>query len=166
MLRDWLCRRCATLWLLAVQTRGCKRRNIARDVTLHLRDLGQLALVVRAPEFGAIGGADQIGLHAMVSPCCVIRPISTAPTCSSLPIFCGSSSLPLNRKTVLRAITFVSGSRERELIRLSVRPSLRYSLLASAVEFTNGSTAIESILPALAPDLPRKKIHSRPDRDD
>src|SRR5262249_30200421 len=63
------------------------------------------------------------------------------------PIFCGSSSLPLKRKTVLRAITFMSGKCERVPIRLSVKPSLRYSLLGSEVAFTNGSTAMDEIFP-------------------
>ena len=36
------------------------------------------------------------------------------------------------------------------LIRLSVRPSLRYSLFASDVAFTNGNTAIELTFPAPA----------------
>src|SRR5215831_19455417 len=40
----------------------------------------------------------------------------------------------------------MSGKRESELIRLSVRPSLRYSLFASEVAFTKGNTAIEPIL--------------------
>src|SRR5271165_352536 len=47
-------------------------------------------------------------------------------------------------------MTFRLGSWERVPIRLSVKPSLRYSLLASAVALTKGSTAIESTLPVWA----------------
>jgi len=39
-------------------------RNIARDVALKLGDIGEFAGVVRAPEFGAIGRIDQIGIDA------------------------------------------------------------------------------------------------------
>src|SRR5882672_5995645 len=52
-------------------------------------------------------------------------------------------------------MTFRSGNCESELIRLSVRPSLRYSLPGSAVALTKGSTAIEEIF--LLPDAPRRK---------
>src|ERR1700674_1009426 len=82
-----------------------------------------------------------------------MRPIKTTPTRSCCPIFSGSSSFPLNRKTVLRAITLRSGASDKVPIRLSVRPSLRYSLLASAVAFTKGKTAIESIFLVRAADF-------------
>src|ERR1700722_6309586 len=95
-----------------------------------------------------------------VSPCWVTRPINTALTCSDCPIFCGSSSFPLNLKTVLRAITLRSGICESVLIRLSVRPSLRYSLPASAVAFTKGSTAMELIF-LLSSLRPRRKEAAR-----
>src|SRR6266498_579186 len=52
-------------------------------------------------------------------------------------------------------MTFRLGNRERVPIRLSVRPSLRYSLLESLVALTKGNTAMESTLPAV--DLPRRK---------
>src|SRR5271165_4155454 len=87
------------------------------------------------------------------SPCCVMRPVSTAATCRACPTFWGSSWLFLKRKTVLRAMTFMPGRRESALIRLSVNPSLRYSLFASAVAFTKGRTAIEDTW--LAPDFGR-----------
>lgn len=56
---------------------------------------------------------------------------------------------------MLRAITFRSRSLDKVPIELSVKPSLRYSLFASAVAFTKGSTAIELTL-CVAP-LPRMK---------
>src|ERR1700694_1742509 len=84
-----------------------------------------------------------------------MRPINKALTFSAWPIFCGSSSFPLNLKTVLRAMTLRSGSWERVLIKLSVRPSLRYSLPGSAVAFMKGRTAMELIL--AASDRPRRK---------
>src|SRR5438445_6458449 len=93
--------------------------------------------------------------HLVDSPCCVTRPISTAPTCVVCPIFCGSSWLPLNRNTVLRAITLKFGSCESVPIKLSVNPSLRYSLFGSAVAFTKGSTASDVTFGAS--DLPRSK---------
>src|SRR5450631_1598734 len=86
-----------------------------------------------------------------------MRPIKTTPTRSCCPIFWGSSSFPLNRKTVLRAITLRSGTCDRVPIRLSVRPSLRYSLFASAVAFTKGKTAMDSIFLVLAADLEYSK---------
>src|SRR4030095_17130 len=46
---------------------------------------------------------------------------------------------------------------ERVPIRLSVRPSLRYSLLGSEVAFTNGSTAMDEIFPR-SPRLRATKI--------
>src|ERR1700732_5310188 len=42
-------------------------------------------------------------------------------------------------------MTLRSGNCDSVLMRLSVRPSLRYSLLGSDVAFTKGSTATESI---------------------
>src|SRR5882724_1876991 len=47
------------------------------------------------------------------------------------------------------------GNCESVPIRLSVNPSLKYSLLGSAVAFTNGRTAIELTL--LPSDLPRTR---------
>ena len=47
---------------------------------------------------------------------------------------------------MLRAITFTLGSCESVPIKLSVKPSLKYSLFGSAVALTNGRTAIELIL--------------------
>src|ERR1700691_6399551 len=82
-----------------------------------------------------------------------MRPITSALTCNAWPIFCGSSSLPLNLKTVLRAITLRAGNCESVLIRLSVRPSLKYSLPESAVALTKGSTAMDVIF--WESDLPR-----------
>src|ERR1700678_630548 len=81
--------------------------------------------------------------------------MSTAPTCKVCPIFWGSSSLPLNLNTVLRAITLRLGSWESVPIKLSVKPSLRYSLLGSAVALTKGRTAIELI--CCVCDFPRTK---------
>src|ERR1700693_2345907 len=63
----------------------------------------------------------------------------------SCPNFCGSVGCPLYRKTVLRAVTERLGNCERLLIRLSVIPSLRYSVLESLLAFEKGKTAIESI---------------------
>ena len=88
-----------------------------------------------------------------------MRPIRTALTCSCCPIFWGSSSFPLKRKTVLRAITLRSGTCDSVLIRLSVRPSLRYSLFASVVAFTKGSTASESIF--FAGRIAAQPVHRR-----
>src|SRR5947207_12770688 len=51
-------------------------------------------------------------------------------------------------------MTFMFGSCESVPIRLSVRPSLKYSLLESLVALTKGNTAMESTLPAV---VPRKK---------
>src|ERR1700688_2178126 len=79
----------------------------------------------------------------------------TAPTLRAWPIWRGSSSFPLNLKTVLRAITFRSGSCESVLMRLSVKPSLRYSLFGSAVALTKGNTAMELTL--WVSDFPRRK---------
>src|ERR1700719_3136234 len=56
-------------------------------------------------------------------------------------------------------MTLSSGSCDRALIRLSVSPSLKYSLAGSPVAFTKGNTATESIL--LACGLPRRKYAAR-----
>jgi hypothetical protein len=56
-------------------------------------------------------------------------------------------------------MTLRSGNCEMALIRLSVSPSLKYSLPGSPVAFTNGNTATESIL--LVCDLPRRKCAAR-----
>src|SRR6266436_5803735 len=69
----------------------------------------------------------------------------------SWPHFCGSVGCPLYRKTVLRAVTERLGNCERLLIRLSVIPSLRYSVLGSLLAFEKGKTAIESIRPCDEP---------------
>ena len=66
-------------------------------------------------------------------------------TPSALATSSGSTSLPLYLKLEVRAMTFRPGSCERLFIRLSLRPSERYSISLSAVVFVNGNTAIESI---------------------
>src|ERR1700739_1319104 len=92
------------------------------------------------------------------SPRWVMRPMSTAPTCKVWPIWRGSSSLPLNLNTVLRARTLRFGSCESVLIRLSVRPSLRYSLPESAVALTKGSTAMDVIFSEADLERSQKKL--------
>src|SRR5437899_2683892 len=52
-------------------------------------------------------------------------------------------------------MTFMFGSCDSVPIRLSVRPSLKYSLFESLVALTKGNTAMESTLPGA--DFPRKK---------
>ena len=81
-----------------------------------------------------------------LSPRCITLPVSTARTSSSRPTFLGSLSRPLNRKTVLRAITRNFGRLARTLIRVPVIPSLRYSFSGSLLEFSNGKTASESMI--------------------
>ena len=50
------------------------------------------------------------------------------------------------------------GNCERSLIKLSVIPSLRYSVLGSLLEFTNGITAMDEISLLLACPRIQKKI--------
>src|SRR5689334_21096084 len=57
-------------------------------------------------------------------------------------------------------MTLRSASCERLLIRLSVKPSLRYSFFASAVALTKGSTAMDSTL--LVWYFPRRKYAPAP----
>src|SRR5260370_36880696 len=80
------------------------------------------------------------------SPRCVTRPVTTAETFRSTAAFSGSTSLALKRKTALRGRTARLGSCERLLMRLSVNPSLKYSLFGSAVTLAKGRTASESML--------------------
>ena len=64
---------------------------------------------------------------------------------------------------MLRAVTRSVGTRDSLEIRLSVMPSLRYSLSGSPLPFTNGSTATESIAPCDAEryrNMPRRR-HQR-----
>ena len=59
------------------------------------------------------------------SPCCTIRPVSTAPTSSSRPAWPASMSPPLYLRTAFFDFTFKPGKLERLPMRLSVMPSLR-----------------------------------------
>src|SRR5215471_10535222 len=70
-------------------------------------------------------------------------PSRTAPTFSLCATVVISGCSPWNEKDEVRAATCSSLMRERELSSSSVRPSEKYSWLASPLMFTNGSTAIE-----------------------
>src|SRR5213592_4444024 len=81
------------------------------------------------------------------SPDCRTVPSSTAETPSSAPMARMSCGFPLRanadvREAMRRPSTLVSA-----LISSSLMPSLRYSLSGSALAFTNGSTAMERVLP-------------------
>ena len=79
-------------------------------------------------------------------PLCITRPVRTARTFRSRPVACGSMAWPLNRNTVLCAMTRSFGTVARILMRLAVMPSLRYSCSGSRLALSKGKTARESMV--------------------
>ena len=91
-----------------------------------------------------------------------MRPITSACTFKSLATVPGSTSRPLYRNTEDRAMTDKFGNCDRLLIRLSVIPSLRYSVFGSLPALSKGNTAMDEIsLPSLWPGRNMKKIVAR-----
>src|SRR4030095_1332971 len=82
-------------------------------------------------------------------------------TPSSLPTSFGSISLPLYRKTEVRAFILMFGSSDKLLISVSVIPSERYSACGSPVSLTNGITATD-LISFDAPVLGRQKYPPSP----
>ena len=76
-----------------------------------------------------------------VSPRSVMWPVTTASTFNVAPACCGSLSFPLNRNTVLLAMTRNPGTCDRLLMTPSVIPSARYSSFPSPTLSAKGSTA-------------------------
>ena len=77
-------------------------------------------------------------------------PARTVATLSFSPTSRTSASLPLKAKAEVRAATRRPSTLLSALISSSVMPSEKYSFSRSALMFTNGSTAIDVGVPALA----------------
>ena len=83
-------------------------------------------------------------LIASDSPCWRTFPMSTARTPKSEAARLGSASL--TRLADWRDATLRFGNWDRVFVRLSVMPSLRYSVFGSAATLAKGNTASESIV--------------------
>ncbi len=158
--RDSWCQRCPTLLRRRLQVDAQSVLKGHAQCRLAPRDVGQLAVVLRSPEFAAVGGIDQVGGMLSSSPCWVMRPTSTAATCSVWPIWRGSSCFSLEIENGAAGHHFEVGQL-RECADQALGEAVAEVVIARIrVALTNGSTAMESDL--LRVRLGAKQVRRQP----